>query len=66
MSLNPQPYPMRFYLKVAHVDDNDCDLYSFSDVRYAAQYILDESLVKFMLSDCLDDEFLDSDYTFIQ
>jgi len=54
------------YLKVAHVDDEDADYFSFSGILSAANYILDEHITEYFLSDIMSEEVSESDYTFIE
>jgi hypothetical protein len=53
------------YLKVAHVEDNDCDIFSFSNIHTALRYILSEQLNDWIMSDMAFEEFPIEDYTYI-
>ena len=54
------------YLKVAHVEDFDSDYFSFSSLETAVNYIYDESIVDYQLSDNLFEEITENDYTYIE
>lgn len=54
------------YMKVAHVDDNDCDIFSFSSLDRAVKYIYEEHISEFILSDIIFEEFPEGDYTYIE
>lgn len=54
------------YLKIAHVDDNDCDVFSFSTIHRAVRYLLDNNESEWIMSDIPFEEFQLSDYTYIE
>lgn len=53
------------YLKVAHTNDDDWDLFSFTSIERARAYILMNKIEGWSLSDTLFDAFKHDDYTFV-
>lgn len=56
---------MRYYLKIAHVDDNDFDLFSFDSLDAAIYYIKSREETDWVLSDTIFEEYPADDYTHI-
>lgn len=54
-----------YYLKVAHVEDEDADYFRFVNFELAAKYIKNEDIFNYVLSDFNDGEMLEDDYTLI-
>jgi hypothetical protein len=58
-----------YYLKVAHVDDNDADYFSFSSIDAVIRYLYNEELLiggEWQLSSVLFEEMPEQDYTYIE
>jgi len=53
------------YLKIAHTEDNDADYFSFLSILAAEDYIRDEKISEWVMSDFMFEEVSESDYTFI-
>ena len=52
------------YLQVEHVDDEDYDYFSFSNIHRAIRYIFDENISRYSLSDF--PILKEDDYTYIE
>jgi hypothetical protein len=51
------------YLKVAHVEDDDVDLYEFKSILSCAEYIHDNAVFNYVISDHIFEEYPEGDYT---
>lgn len=54
------------YLKVAHTNDNDADYFKFSKLGDAINYIVDEEIYEYVLSDIRFEEMPEDDYTYVE
>lgn len=53
------------FLRVAHVEDDDWDYFSFSDMLRAIAYLVNEGVTHWEMSDYGFEEFPLQDYTYI-